>query len=146
MPVVYDKDKKTAKLDYSAEQINNKLEQVETLDTKITTLENSLNVVPVQTDKTEIVIRIGTTAKEDTTIEFDVVCSEFLVTNMSSGNAYVSFGSSISDNKNTRGLLIPSECSRSVFIDRSGRYGTDTLTILTDVTTTNEVEIQCVRW
>ena len=109
-------------------------------------LENLGAATPEQTDKTEIVTRIGTTANEDTAIEFDVVCSEFLVTNMSSGNAYVSFGNSISADTSTSGLVIPSECSRSIFIDRSGRYGTDTLTILTDVTTTKEVEIQCVRF
>ena len=89
--------------------------------------------------------RIATVANTANAIDFEVKGYEFLVTNLTDSNIYVTLGSKYNaDNR----VIVPPETSRVVTANKmhSLQDLTNTVSIMPLETSDEGVEVQCILW
>ena len=89
--------------------------------------------------------RMATVANTVNTIDFDIKGYEFLVTNLTDSNIYVSLGSTYNADNS---VIVPPETSRVVTANKihSLQDLTDTVSIMPLETSDEGVEVQCILW
>ena len=89
--------------------------------------------------------RMATAANTVNTIDFDIKGYEFLVTNLTSSNIYVTLDSTYNEDNS---VIVPPETSRIVMANKihSLRDLTNIISIMPLETSDEGLEVQCILW